>query len=236
MCITLFCSFLSLRKHPFPRAFAAGTFRAKRPQRRRAWRNGCFHRLFISLPFLHDYDVKMPNIAIYGERSTPGEFANIWQRRWVGMIAMKTRLKDKESDKKPYVVRGKFTQRWLVELDLIFRRASQSPPWNGLRTLPFSIPSAPLTKRGLPSLLVPPTSFRGGRGETSGVVAKYPVGMKWGIYRHRQPLLARGQALQLWKNARVSLSSAYRARLWRVTARDSPNLLLYTDSDPVILC
>ena len=71
--------FISLRKHPFLRAlrlFAAETFRAKRPQRRRAWRNGSFRRLFISLPFLHDYDVKMPNIAIYGERSTPGEFAN----------------------------------------------------------------------------------------------------------------------------------------------------------------
>ena len=81
------------------RLFAAETFRAKRPQRRRAWRNGSFRRLFISLPFLHDYDVKMPNIAIYGERLTPGEFANIWQRRWVGIIAMKTRLKDKESDK-----------------------------------------------------------------------------------------------------------------------------------------
>ena len=24
--------------------------------------------LYISLPFLHDYDVKMPNFVIYGER------------------------------------------------------------------------------------------------------------------------------------------------------------------------
>ena len=43
-------------------------------------------------------------------------------------------------------------------------------------------PSAPLTKRGLPSLLVPQTSFRGGRGEASGVVAKYPVGIKLGNF------------------------------------------------------
>ena len=60
---------------------------------------------YISLPFLHDYDVKMSNFAFYGGRkqattkfyfsycllyldmvarnSTPGGFASIWQK-WVG--------------------------------------------------------------------------------------------------------------------------------------------------------
>ena len=116
--------------------------------------------------------------------------------------------------------KGKFTQRWLVELDLIFRQASQSPPWNGL-------PSAPLTKRGLPSLLVPQTSFRGGGGGPRGnqwCRREIPCGDEAGdFYRHRQTLVARGQALQLWKNARVSLSSPI-APGSGVTSRDCPNL------------
>ena len=43
------------------------------------------------------------------------------------------------------------------------------------------------------------------------------------FYRHRQTLVARGQALQLWKNARVSLSSPI-APGSGVTSRDCPNL------------
>ena len=63
--------------------------------------------LYISLPFLHDYNVKMPNFALCGERkqattkfylsswtwiwnSTSGEFAYIWQSKWVGIVAIKT--------------------------------------------------------------------------------------------------------------------------------------------------
>ena len=65
--------------------------------------------LYISLPFLHDYDVKLPNFTFSGGRirprrnfiiflnlnvvlrnSTPGGFAYIWQSKWVGIIAMKT--------------------------------------------------------------------------------------------------------------------------------------------------
>ena len=61
-------------------------------------------------PFLHDYDVKIPNFTFYGLRkqattklyfffltldmvpsnSNPGGFAYIWQRKWVGIIAIKT--------------------------------------------------------------------------------------------------------------------------------------------------
>ena len=61
-------------------------------------------------PFLHDYDVNMPNFAFYRGRkksndeilflllyldmvpknSTPGGFAYIWQSKWVGIIAIKT--------------------------------------------------------------------------------------------------------------------------------------------------
>ena len=64
----------------------------------------------ISLPFLHDYDVKMPNFVFCGERktsndeilllflnwdrvawnSTSGGFAYIWQRKWIGIMAIKT--------------------------------------------------------------------------------------------------------------------------------------------------
>ena len=61
--------------------------------------------------FLHDYDVKMPNFMLYGVRkqattkfyfsfwtrmdmvlrkSTPGGFNYIWQRKWAGIIAIKT--------------------------------------------------------------------------------------------------------------------------------------------------
>ena len=43
------------------------------------------------------------------------------------------------------------------------------------------------------------------------------------FYRHRQTLVARGQALQLWKNARVSLSSPI-APGSGMTSRDCPNL------------
>ena len=67
--------------------------------------------LYISLPFLHDSDVKMSNFAFCGERkqattteilflflnldmvlwnSTSGGFAFIWQSKWVGIIAIKT--------------------------------------------------------------------------------------------------------------------------------------------------
>ena len=65
--------------------------------------------LYISFPFLHDYDVKMPNFAFYGgrrqattiyfsfwawiwslENSTSGGFAYNWQSKWVGIIAIKT--------------------------------------------------------------------------------------------------------------------------------------------------
>ena len=68
--------------------------------------------LYISFPFLHDYDVKMANFAFYGGRkqattkfyfsycllfldmvprnSTPGGFASVWQNEWVGIIAIKT--------------------------------------------------------------------------------------------------------------------------------------------------
>ena len=64
---------------------------------------------YISLPLLHDYDEKMPNFTFYGGRkqatmkfsfpfwtwiwflrnSTPGEFAYIWQSKWVGTVAIK---------------------------------------------------------------------------------------------------------------------------------------------------
>ena len=65
--------------------------------------------LYISLPFLHDYDVKLPNFTFSGGRirprrnfiiflnlnmvlrnSTPGGFAYIWRTKWVGIIAIKT--------------------------------------------------------------------------------------------------------------------------------------------------
>ena len=65
--------------------------------------------LYISLPALHDYDVKLPKFTFYGgskqtttkfslfflnlniaiRNSNPREFANIWQSKWVAMIAMK---------------------------------------------------------------------------------------------------------------------------------------------------
>ena len=44
---------LSLRKHPFLLALRRwGRVRAKRPQRRRAWRNGCFRRLLAASPLV----------------------------------------------------------------------------------------------------------------------------------------------------------------------------------------
>ena len=67
--------------------------------------------LCISLPLLHNYDVKMPIFTFYGGRkqkttevsfsvfinldivlsnSTPGELAYIWKGNWIGIIAMKT--------------------------------------------------------------------------------------------------------------------------------------------------
>ena len=65
--------------------------------------------LHISLPSLHDYDVKLLKFTFYGgskqtttkfslfflnlniaiRNSNPREFANIWQSKWVAMIAMK---------------------------------------------------------------------------------------------------------------------------------------------------
>ena len=66
---------------------------------------------YISFPFLHDYDVNMPNFAFYGGRkqandeilflflslnlipwnSASGGFAYNWQSKWVGIIAIKTK-------------------------------------------------------------------------------------------------------------------------------------------------
>ena len=65
--------------------------------------------LYISLPFVPDYDVKLPNFTFSGGRirprrnfiiflnlnmvlrnSTPGGFAYIWRTKWVGIIAIKT--------------------------------------------------------------------------------------------------------------------------------------------------
>ena len=65
--------------------------------------------LYISLPFLQDYDVKMPNFAFYGgckQAKTKfsfsfwawiwsleiqlGGFAYNWQSKWVGIIGIKT--------------------------------------------------------------------------------------------------------------------------------------------------
>ena len=61
--------------------------------------------LYISFPFLHDYDVKMPNFAFYGGRkqattkfyfsfwarnSASGGFAYNWQSKLVEIIAIKT--------------------------------------------------------------------------------------------------------------------------------------------------
>ena len=67
--------------------------------------------LYISLPSLHDYNVKMPNCSFYGGRklvtsddeifllfmnlhmvlrnSTPAEFAYIWQSRYIAIIPTK---------------------------------------------------------------------------------------------------------------------------------------------------
>ena len=67
--------------------------------------------LYISLPSLHDYNVKMPNCTFYGGRklvtsddeifllfmnlhmvlrnSTPAEFAYIWQSRYIAIIPIK---------------------------------------------------------------------------------------------------------------------------------------------------
>ena len=65
--------------------------------------------LYISFPFLHDYDVKMPNFAFYGGRKQAktkfyfsfwawiwsleiqlGGFAYNWQSKWAGIIGIKT--------------------------------------------------------------------------------------------------------------------------------------------------
>ena len=61
--------------------------------------------LYISFPFLHDYDVKMPNFAFYGGRkqATTKFYFSFWawiwsleiqlqegSPKWVGMIAIKT--------------------------------------------------------------------------------------------------------------------------------------------------
>ena len=66
--------------------------------------------LYISFPFLHDYDVKMPYFAFIEEvnkqqrnfislsefgsvviwNSASGGFAYIWWSKWVGIIAIKT--------------------------------------------------------------------------------------------------------------------------------------------------
>ena len=47
--------------------------------------------LYISLPSLHDYDVKMPNFLFFSffPFSTPEKFANIWRIKRVGIGAMK---------------------------------------------------------------------------------------------------------------------------------------------------
>ena len=67
--------------------------------------------LYISLPSLHDYNVKMPNCTFYGGRklvtsddevfllfmnlhvvlrnSTPAEFAYIWQSKYIDIIPIK---------------------------------------------------------------------------------------------------------------------------------------------------
>ena len=68
------------------------------------------HFLYVSCPFLHDYEVKMPKFEFYGQRkqatmkflflslnldmvpwsSTSGGFAYICQSKWVGIITIKT--------------------------------------------------------------------------------------------------------------------------------------------------
>ena len=67
--------------------------------------------LYISLPFLHNYDVKMPNFAFSGDgnqaktkfyfvfelgyfNSDSGGFAYIWQSKWVEIIVI---LKDRKN-------------------------------------------------------------------------------------------------------------------------------------------
>ena len=69
--------------------------------------------LYISLPFLRDYAVKLPNFTFYWRRkqatrkfilflnlnmvlrnSTPGGFAYIGQCKWVGIIAIKTEKRE----------------------------------------------------------------------------------------------------------------------------------------------
>ena len=47
--------------------------------------------LYISLPSLHDYDVKMPNFLFFSffPFSTPEKFANIWRIKRVGIGVMK---------------------------------------------------------------------------------------------------------------------------------------------------
>ena len=58
-------------------------------------------------------------------------------------------------------------------------------------------------------------------------VGNLPTPTNFGSPRASSPIMEERASLPL---------ISYRARLWRVTARDSLNLLLYTDSDPVILC
>ena len=70
--------------------------------------------VYISFPFLRDYDVKMPNFTFYRGRKQAttkfyfsfrawiwsleiqlrGGFAYIWQSKWLGIIAIKTERAD----------------------------------------------------------------------------------------------------------------------------------------------
>lgn len=100
--------------------------------------------------------------------------------------------------------KGKFTQRWLVELDLIFRRASQESTVERITLqLPWPIEACLLC-----SFLRLHFAWAAGKPVVSSRNTLW--GWSWGILptpTNFGSLRARRQALQLWKNARVSLSS-----------------------------
>lgn len=83
----------------------------------------CVTLSYISLPSLHDHDVKMPHFTVYGGRKpprnflhldmvlrnlNPGEFGYIWQSNRVGILAI---------------------LKWKKRILLIFKQSFCRPPW-----------------------------------------------------------------------------------------------------------
>ena len=138
--------------------------------------------LYISLPSLHDYQVKMPNFTfcegrkqamknfflfvnldMFDRNSAPEEFACIWQSKWVGIITIETEKMWVHSSCEYFVVISsrdiqnslRFTKAWSMQAWIPCLRAS-SPIWASEMSLAPEAPRSPSLARSREARLACP--------------------------------------------------------------------------------